>query len=264
MDQQSNQAEDAVANLKKDFKIVGKQRVHSWYAWAIVGIVFGMALGIVYVANRSAQFSASRADGGGGSSSSGNTKMCPFSKDITVYADTPAEVAITSADWSLAISYQSGEDKSDKAKKAEEKVMNAVHQANVKAIEKCNGSFNRQYTAAFDEGDKCDVAADKCTLRIAKPDGDPKCKLVTSAPEGEETPGFHAKEGKYISRAQSATVYFSVYCERNSTLPGNPGNGPGGAPPPPAGEETGPITPGGEKSNEDGGLLPSLNSGSQP
>ncbi len=54
-------AEQVVGELKKDFTIVGKQRVHSWYAWAIVGIVFGMALGIVYVANRSAQFEASQA-----------------------------------------------------------------------------------------------------------------------------------------------------------------------------------------------------------
>ncbi len=56
-----NIGEKTVADIKKDFTIVGKQRVHAWYAWAIVGIVFGMALGIVYVANRSAQFSASQA-----------------------------------------------------------------------------------------------------------------------------------------------------------------------------------------------------------
>jgi len=52
-------AEQVVHSLKKEFTIVGKHRVHSWYAWAIVGIVFGMALAIVYVANRSVQFSPS-------------------------------------------------------------------------------------------------------------------------------------------------------------------------------------------------------------
>ena len=53
--------EKVVSDIQKDFKLVGAQRVHSWYAWAIVGIVFGMALGIVYVANRSAQFDSSQA-----------------------------------------------------------------------------------------------------------------------------------------------------------------------------------------------------------
>lgn len=50
-----------VGSIGKDFTIVGKHRVHSWYAWAIVGIVFGMALGIVYVANRSNRFESSSA-----------------------------------------------------------------------------------------------------------------------------------------------------------------------------------------------------------
>ena len=57
----SEMAEQVVGNIQKDFKIVGTGRVHSWYAWAIVGIVFGMALGVIYVANRSGQFSTSEA-----------------------------------------------------------------------------------------------------------------------------------------------------------------------------------------------------------
>src|SRR3989344_4394893 len=54
-------ADSVFGSINKDFTIVGKHRVHSWYAWAIIGIVFGMALGIIYVANRSAQFDASSA-----------------------------------------------------------------------------------------------------------------------------------------------------------------------------------------------------------
>jgi hypothetical protein len=66
----SEAAERVVSDLQKDFKIVGTHRVHSWYAWAIVGIVFGMALGIVYVANRSgSDFVASQA------------AQCPIKKD---------------------------------------------------------------------------------------------------------------------------------------------------------------------------------------
>lgn len=57
MDTQQQPTNEAVnkvvGGLQKDFKIVGSHRVHAWYAWAIVGIVFGMALGIIYVANRS-------------------------------------------------------------------------------------------------------------------------------------------------------------------------------------------------------------------
>ena len=56
-------ADSVVEDIHKDFVIVGKHRVHAWYAWAIVGIVFGMALGIVYVANRSGSFSACSAAG---------------------------------------------------------------------------------------------------------------------------------------------------------------------------------------------------------
>lgn len=53
--------ESVVGGLKTDFKIVGSHRVHSWYAWAIIGIVFGMALGVVYVANRSNSFTTTEA-----------------------------------------------------------------------------------------------------------------------------------------------------------------------------------------------------------
>jgi hypothetical protein len=64
MDEQQNQsgiAEKVVSSLSKDFKIVGTQRVHPWFAWAIVGVVFGMALGVVYVSNQSGQFGQSQA-----------------------------------------------------------------------------------------------------------------------------------------------------------------------------------------------------------
>ncbi len=47
--------------LSKDFKIVGGHHVHGWYAWAIVGIVFGMAMAMVYVANLQGKFEASQA-----------------------------------------------------------------------------------------------------------------------------------------------------------------------------------------------------------
>jgi len=54
-EQEIGPAEKVVGDLQKNFKIVGTHRVHSWYAWAMVGIVFGMALGVIYVANRSSE-----------------------------------------------------------------------------------------------------------------------------------------------------------------------------------------------------------------
>ena len=61
MEPTKSPADEVVAGLQKDFKIVGSHRVHSWYAWAIVGVVFGMALGIMYISSRSAQLMASQA-----------------------------------------------------------------------------------------------------------------------------------------------------------------------------------------------------------
>lgn len=54
-------ADAALGDIKHGYMFVGKGRVHPWYGWAIVGIVFGMAMGIVYVANRSVEFSNSQA-----------------------------------------------------------------------------------------------------------------------------------------------------------------------------------------------------------
>lgn len=63
-EQQSKQAaENVVQGIKQGFTVVGNHRVHSWYAWAIVGIMFGMALGVTYVANRSGDFVQSEAAG---------------------------------------------------------------------------------------------------------------------------------------------------------------------------------------------------------
>lgn len=48
--------DSAVSRVKEDFTIVGVHRVHSWYAWSIIGVVLGMALAIVYLANENLRF----------------------------------------------------------------------------------------------------------------------------------------------------------------------------------------------------------------
>ena len=66
MDQieRSRTADAIVKDINKEFVIVGKHRVHSWYAWAIVCIVIGMFLGIVYVASQGTQFASTEAAAG--------------------------------------------------------------------------------------------------------------------------------------------------------------------------------------------------------
>jgi hypothetical protein len=55
------QADRLMSSLSKDFTVVGQHRIHAWYAWAIIGIIVGMFIGLVYVANRSLQFNTGEA-----------------------------------------------------------------------------------------------------------------------------------------------------------------------------------------------------------
>lgn len=58
---ENNLPDKVVSDLQKDFRVVGASRVHGWYAYAMIGIAFGLALGAIYVTNRSGQFLASQA-----------------------------------------------------------------------------------------------------------------------------------------------------------------------------------------------------------
>jgi hypothetical protein len=99
----SNQKVDSLlSSLSKDFAVVGRHRVHGWYAWAIVGVVFGMALAIVYVANRSGRFIESSADEGK------IVYACPSKNESTLdpigvvyplpYSDVPAAHIVSAND----------------------------------------------------------------------------------------------------------------------------------------------------------------------
>lgn len=61
MDDNRNLGDQVVKDISKDFKVMGSHRVHNWYAFAIIGIVFGMAVAIIYVSNRNVKFSDSKA-----------------------------------------------------------------------------------------------------------------------------------------------------------------------------------------------------------
>ncbi len=42
--------------LQKDYVIIGKTRVKSWHGWLVMGILVGIAMGVVFIANRSLKF----------------------------------------------------------------------------------------------------------------------------------------------------------------------------------------------------------------
>jgi len=50
---EENKTDQVINELEKNFKVVGASRVHSWYAWAAVGVLLGAAVAVAYVANRS-------------------------------------------------------------------------------------------------------------------------------------------------------------------------------------------------------------------
>ncbi len=58
----SGMAEKVVGDISKDFKVVGNSHVHGWYAWGIIGVMFGMALMVAYVSNGTGRFTPSSAD----------------------------------------------------------------------------------------------------------------------------------------------------------------------------------------------------------
>ena len=51
----------AVASLGKEFIVLGHTRVRSWHAWLTIGLVVGIAAGVILVANRSGEFESSLA-----------------------------------------------------------------------------------------------------------------------------------------------------------------------------------------------------------
>ncbi|MDO8569400.1 MAG: S8 family serine peptidase [bacterium] len=61
MPPQNHRVESALEVLKKDFVVVGKTRVRSWHAWLIIGLCVGILVGVLFVANRSGEFDASKA-----------------------------------------------------------------------------------------------------------------------------------------------------------------------------------------------------------
>ncbi|PIR87385.1 MAG: hypothetical protein COU11_00680 [Candidatus Harrisonbacteria bacterium CG10_big_fil_rev_8_21_14_0_10_49_15] len=54
-------ADQIMSDLKKDFRVVGRGRVHAWYAFLSIGVLAGITLGVMLVANRSGQLEGAEA-----------------------------------------------------------------------------------------------------------------------------------------------------------------------------------------------------------
>jgi len=85
MDESS--ADKVVKDITSNFVVRGNHHVHGWYAYAIIGVVFGMSLMVVYVANRNGQFDASQAAKTVRNERAANLvagKMLPYENKITL------------------------------------------------------------------------------------------------------------------------------------------------------------------------------------
>ena len=56
--------ERTLGSIGSDFIVIGKRRVHSWYAWIVIGIAVGITVAVILVADRSGEFSPSEAEVG--------------------------------------------------------------------------------------------------------------------------------------------------------------------------------------------------------
>lgn len=174
-----------VGNIQKNFKIVGSHRVHSWYAWAMIGIVFGMALGVVYVANRSGKVNESSANG----STNAVTYACPSTTEVSLpgigviyplpYSDPPKNLVIGSNTLRKVVSNISAMNKAVDAgknlpKQTEETTafINAIRASDTKAFDLCLEDKKR----AEAEARATCAAKPKCIMQTNEVPADRSCK----------------------------------------------------------------------------------------
>jgi hypothetical protein len=230
-----------VGGLKTDFKIVGSHRVHSWYAWAIIGIVFGMALGVIYVANRTGRFQQSDASQGG---RKGVVLACPSNVTYTsVGGIGKGSEFIDSGEKKEIEDATSADGKSiDLGKVSDEarvRMMSAIN----KAIADCRLDFKR-----FTPPSPITCAGSCGTPTVKYPNGAPanpeNCEFKFFTITADST----SRDFPYLLTVTAATNPAKALVEYTCALPTS-------APAQPAtGGATGPGTPGGD--NEGGVVTP--------
>ena len=53
--------EKALDAIKKEFVVVKKDKIRPWEAWLVLGVIAGVAIGVLYVANPQGKFEVSKA-----------------------------------------------------------------------------------------------------------------------------------------------------------------------------------------------------------
>ena len=68
--QKTNGAKRTIEHLAKDYVVVGRTRVKPLYAWLVIGIMAGVAAGVMLTASRNRELVVSHADSSGSIASS--------------------------------------------------------------------------------------------------------------------------------------------------------------------------------------------------
>ena len=241
--QQTNKAvAGVVAVLRHDFRIVGSHRVHAWYAWAIIGIVFGMALGVVYVANRSGKFLPTKASGAPVYACESTTKTeyeaireiypIPFSgsSQSTAIASNflRAAVANIASSNSAPARNKPVPQQSEQTKT----LLEIIADADQKALEACLKSIDS--TLASAPPGECDEGC--TTVHMYKPDprnctvtgsfengkdaGIPVESINNAGKPGHATPTVNPGSYTYFATATAPAMTLTTYCEARSILTG--------------------------------------------
>lgn len=218
--QPTNEAvEKVVDDLKKDFKVVGSGRIHSWYTWAIIGIILGALVGITYVANRSGKIQESDA------STKGSLVLsCPSSyQHVGIGGIGSASVTITTEQRGALTRTVSGLQESERT---DEQLKGIIYNLKQAAINDCQTQVTRNKPpASISCAGRCGNPA------ITFPQGRPSdvCAFFT----------LDAKKSgeNYLLTATAQTNPRSVSVVYTCVLP--PNNAPVGTTP------TNPVAPGG-------------------
>lgn len=54
----NDRSRNVIQGLKETYQVIAKRHVHPWYSWAVMAAAIGFTVGVAYVANQNAQFSA--------------------------------------------------------------------------------------------------------------------------------------------------------------------------------------------------------------
>lgn len=206
----------AVGEIAKDFKVVGSHRVHSWYTWAAVGIIVGVVVGAIYVANNAGTFEMSDAKTGPGVKVS--TNQClqvqrktsqTISKEKETYLLKEEKIAY---DLSLKNEYPDQESRKLAAIGAAK-----IEKASQGALTECNAALTAKEDADQNFCDtsikpRCEASSSACVYNPNYTVGNGSCSAITPCSIKPTAEGA-AQGTTYVCKAQGATVPRGCSCD---------------------------------------------------